>query len=298
MSRREVRHDSPAFWFGVRVMPAAIATIFATILFVPSYWRFEPREFVEGFDVTLTACALAAAVLLIASGGRGFTAWLRAWRRTRVWMRTAEPLTLASSRLGAGSASARHAIPAFAIDAETPIMALVGVVRPRLFVARGLLGALTEEELEASVAHEIGHSRAWDNLKRLAMRAAPDLLAPTAVARTIERQWASAAEHVADRMSGDATPATRCALASALVKVARLTPPSPVLAEPISTLIGGGEIASRVHNLLADCPPALAARRSHAWLGLATLLAILAVSYDPLLHLVHDATEVLVHTLP
>ena len=43
-------------------------------------------------------------------------------------------------------------------------------------------------------------------------------------ARAIERRWAAAAEHVADRSAGDSGGA-RCALASALVKVARLTPP-------------------------------------------------------------------------
>src|ERR1019366_10566357 len=120
------------------------------------------------------------------------------------------------------------------------LMALVGVLRPRLFVARRLLDALTAEELAASVAHEAGHRRAWDNLKRLAMRAAPDLLAITGIARGIERRWASASDHAADRRAAGDGP-TRCALASALVKVARLTPPMTPLAEPISTLVDGGE---------------------------------------------------------
>ncbi len=288
IARREPRTDSPAFWFGLRVLPAAVAAAFVSTVFVPSYWRYEPREFVEGFDVTLTMSALAALVLLGAGAARGVSAWARASRRIRLWMRTSRPIDLGAAGL-----------PAFAIDAQAPIMALVGVWRPRLLVTRGLIDALTDEELAASVAHELGHSRAWDNLKRLAMRAAPDLLAPTAAARAIERRWASAAEHAADRMCGHATPTVRCALASALVKVARLTPPEPMIAEPISTLIGGGEIASRVRVLLDDgVATPVRRRRPLRWLCAAMALAAIAASYGPLLRTVHELTEVLVYALP
>ena len=80
-------------------------------------------------------------------------------------MRAGRPLALADTSM-----------PAYAIDTDAPVMALVGVLRPRLLITRPVLEALTDEELRASVAHELGHWRAWDNLKRLAMRAAPDLL--------------------------------------------------------------------------------------------------------------------------
>lgn len=43
-----------------------------------------------------------------------------------------------------------------------------GILRPRLLITRPVLDALTDEELRACVAHELGHSRGWDNLKRLA----------------------------------------------------------------------------------------------------------------------------------
>ena len=82
-------------------------------------------------------------------------------------------------------------------------MALVGVLRPRLLITRPVLEALTDEELSASVAHELSHWRAWDNLKRLAMRAAPDILFATSAARALERRWAAASEHAADRGAGD-----------------------------------------------------------------------------------------------
>ena len=94
---------------------------------MPSYWKYEPRDFVEGFDVTLTALALGAAALLITAVVARRARVARAARRTRVWMRSARPIAFA----GTG-------IPASEIDVDTPLMALVGVLRPRLLVTRGL----------------------------------------------------------------------------------------------------------------------------------------------------------------
>jgi len=288
IARRRPRTTSPAFWFALRILPATSAAVFAAIVFVPSYWRYEPRDFVEGFDVSLTMLALAALALLGAGLARGVSAWTRAKERSRRWMRTAQPIDLGTAPL-----------PAFVVDTPAPMMALVGVWRPHVIVSRRLIEVLTDEELAASVAHELGHHRASDNIKRLAMGAAPDLLAPMSIARVIERRWASAAEHAADRMNGVTTAAVRCALASALVKVARLTPPEPTLAEPISTLIGGGEIASRVHVLLDD--RIVSPVRPHGprpWLIGAIAIAAFAAAYAPLLRAVHELTEVLVQTLP
>jgi Zn-dependent protease with chaperone function len=187
-------------------------------------------------------------------------------------------------------------VPTFAIDTDAPVMALVGVLRPRLLITRPVLDALTGEELRAACAHEVGHWRAFDNLKRLAMRAAPDLLSATTAARAIERRWVAASEHAADRVAGDSGRA-RCALASALVKVARLTPPATSIAEPISALVDGGDITSRVHRLLDDAPAA-EPRRAARWLALAIPAAALAITYSPILRIVHGVTEVLVNGLP
>jgi hypothetical protein len=290
-SRRDLRSESPAFWFVMRLLPASAAFAFMAAVFVPSYWRYEPRETTEGFDVALTFCAVIALAMMGSAGARALAAWRRASDRARAWMATSRPLAIA----GAG-------VPAFEVDVDTPIMALVGVWQPRLLVTRGLIDALTPEELAASVAHELGHSRAWDNLKRLAMCAAPDFLS-AATARRFERRWASAAEHAADHLNGDNSAAARCALASALVKVARLTPVQPLIAEPISTLVGGGEIASRVRRLLEDrtSPPSRKGESRRVWVaGAAGAIAAgtAGAAYGPLLRVVHHATEVLVHFLP
>ena len=287
---------SAGTWLWLRLAPSVSATAFVGAVFLPSYWKYEPRDVAEGFDVMVLVCAAAALAAGTAGLVRGASAWHRASRRARGWMRSARPLALPGTD-----------IPGFEVEAEAPLMALVGVVQPRLLVTRGLIAALTPEELAASVAHEVGHSRGRDNFKRLAMRAAPDVFAATCGVRMIdsafhalEQRWAAASEHRADRLASEHDATLRCALASALVKVARLTPALPrPTAEPISTLVGGGEIASRVRRLLDDRNAPPAARSSTARLLAAGVsLAAAAVLYAPLLHRVHDLTEFLVRSLP
>jgi Zn-dependent protease with chaperone function len=192
------------------------------------------------------------------------------------------------------------------------MLALVGIVHPRLLITRSVVAALTPAELAASLAHEMEHSSSWDNLKRLLIRASPDLLAWTATARTIERRWAAASEHNADRRAAADGPAARCALASALVKIARMmtlaaSTPTKGKAEsfwgrrgePICTLVDGGDITTRVERLLADAAPASDRRLTTTAVGVGIAGAIACTTvYAPLLRIVHTATEILVNSLP
>ena len=284
LARRE-RPASPEHWLALRLAPAVLSIAFVAIVFLPSYWRFEPRENVEGFDLTLTTLAVLAISVIASAVARGVAAWRSAARRTEQWMRVSRPLTLAGT-----------AMPVFAVDADAPVMALVGVLRPRLLITRPVLDALTDEELGAGVAHELGHWRAWDNLKRLAMRAAPDMWFATGAARCLERRWAAASEHAADRSAGG-SERERCALASALVKVARLTPPQVRIEGPISALVDGGDITARVRRLLDDSP-CDAGRRPRRWLPTAVAAPFLVLAYVPLLRLIHAVTELVVYSLP
>lgn len=278
---------SPGPWLTLRLLPAALSIAFVAVVFLPSYWKYEPREFAEGFDAALAALALLALAIIGTAIARGVSAQRCAARRTEHWLRASGALTLPGTSM-----------PACVIDTDTdaPGMALVGVLRPRLLITRPVLDALTEEELQAGVAHELGHRRAGDNLKRLAMRAAPDLLSGTPAAHALERRWAAASEHMADRGACGSSRA-RCALASALVKVARLTPPASAITEPVSALVEGGDITARVQRLLEDRPSAAGSRTIRS-VALAMAAAAAGLGYAPLLRLVHDVTEIVVHALP
>ena len=76
-------------------------------------------------------------------------------------------------------------VPAERIDSPFPIVALVGVLRPRLFVAATVLDSCTRQELQTVIAHEMAHARTLDNLRRLLLIAVPD---PLAWLLTLERQ--------------------------------------------------------------------------------------------------------------
>jgi Zn-dependent protease with chaperone function len=289
VARRALRDERPrtaGSWLAIRCLPAAASFVFVAALFVPSYLRFEPRQTLEGFDVTLTLCAAGSLAIALSAGVRGFGAWRRNRRQVSVWMRGARPLVQAD-----------RSLPTYTIGAApAPLIALVGFRSPRVLVSDRLVAALTGSELDAALAHETFHARSRDNLKRLLMRLLPDALAGTATAAAIEQRWASAAERAADggATSGDA--GARCALASALVKVARLMPVGPAQLDPISTLVGGDDLSARVESLLAE-PRAIVSPRRPVWIG-AAAIAGAAIAYAPLLHAVHELTEVLVNSLP
>ena len=111
----------------------------------------------------------------------------------------------------------------FQIPHAFPIVAVVGILHPRLFVAEQVLLTLTPEELAATVAHEYGHLQARDNLKRGLLRACRDaLLIP--VGDAVEKSWSAAAESAADEYAAEISADVALNLASALVKIARMVP--------------------------------------------------------------------------
>jgi hypothetical protein len=286
----------------LRLLPAAASIVFVGGVFVPSFWTLEPRDFDEAFGITTTAFAVAAVALLATAAWRGAAALRDAGERSRAWLQHAKPMALAGAPA-----------PAYCLDARIAAMTLVGVIRPKLLVTRRLIEALTAEELRAAIEHEAGHLSAWDNLKRLAMRATPDALSllPGTNGR-LEHGWALAAEQAADARAARDSRAG-LALASALVKVARMRPasiptrlrrggpegdrPLGVLASP---LIGGEAIASRVERLMngSQNRPLPPAGHLTCWLGGAGTLLALAAGYAPLLQAVHRISEVAVHALP
>lgn len=100
-----------------------------------------------------------------------------------------------------------------------PVACLAGVRRPDIFLSVGMLEALTPEELESLVAHELAHERHLDNL--LAWLDAI-LLRAFAFLPPLHRAWRESLaerEEAADVIAATATGQPRV-LAEALVKVA------------------------------------------------------------------------------
>jgi Zn-dependent protease with chaperone function len=202
--------------------------------------------------------------------------------------------------VGARSLVLAHApAPVLAVRLEFPAVSLVGTRRPWLFVAEPALSALTPDELTVVLAHEGAHVRARDNLKALLVEAA---VVPFGLGDEIARDWMQAAEEDADERAVGGSADRALALASALVKVARLTPAGASLALAGTTLHRGEGLALRVNRLLAGPGSTRSAGGSISREQHLTLLAlgVLAVvgSLPFALPAVHRALETVVRALP
>lgn len=276
LSRAAARRGTSAA-LALRLLPALGATLAALALVVPAFIAYEPIRADETPGAVAVSLA-SAGLLLVASVLRRA---LRTWRATRrvldEWERSAQPFAMPSVPA-----------PTYRIADPFPVVAVVGVIRPRLFVARSVLHALTPGELEAVLQHEAAHVRARDNVKRWLLSCAPSLGWRRA-ARGLERAWENAAEHEADRGTRGALD-----LASALVKTARLVPPGAQLRVPAAAFHGGGDVASRVQHLVADRTATSAPRFALGTVLLAAAGAVLAAAplFWPTVHL---WTEALIH---
>ncbi len=130
------------------------------------------------------------------------------------------------------------------------MISLAGLLRPRVFVASPVIEAFTSDEMDVSLAHEVAHHDARDNLKRMLVACSPDLLGIWPSGRALERRWRAAVEFAADdgAVGGDESRAV--ALASALIKVARLSPAAP--AAGASSAFYDGTLLCRAHRPAAD----------------------------------------------
>src|SRR6185436_14514476 len=126
---------------------------------------------------------------------------------------------------------------------------------------------------------------AHDNLKRLLIRACPDVLGAV---RALDRAWSEAAEEAADARASLVDASTRFNLAGALIHVARLAVPrTPPLA---SAYYLGGSIETRVRRLLTDPPsdPVRSRWTGIVWPAVAMLFVAAVIATAPALHAVME----------
>jgi beta-lactamase regulating signal transducer with metallopeptidase domain len=136
------------------------------------------------------------------------------------------------------------------VDTPYPVAAVTGLFRPRLLLSTRLLDECTAGELDAIVRHERAHVRRGDNIARAAILFLPNPLAFTSAGREMQQAWAAAAEEAADdAAAGDAAEA-RTALASALVRVAKMASAPVPDWMPALTFYEGTNLENRVRRLL------------------------------------------------
>jgi Zn-dependent protease with chaperone function len=227
----------------LRLLPALGAAFVVLAVCLPSYLWLEPDAPTERVGYGCLAVALLGSAMWGVSLARGLLAVAGSRRFLRRCRRAGHPV-----RLPGDTAEA------WIVDGAAPLLALGGIVRPRLIVSRRVRSALPPEQLEAALRHERAHWTSRDNLKRLCILLAPGILPFAGSSRTLERGWSKFTEWAADDRAVAGNARRSCALAAALVRVARIAADAPL--SPLeSTLLGDpDQLAARVDRLLCAAP--------------------------------------------
>ena len=268
-----------------RLAPAGAGAMLALVLGA-AFARFEPRDTTEDPGLLLAAGAavtLGLAAHALTRAGRAARAGIECARLVRVCGR---PLIHSDGT------------PLWVVETDYPVAAVTGVVRTRLVVSTRILRECTPVEIDAVLEHERAHVRRRDNLVRAAMLALPNPLSLTRAGREMQAQWSAAAEESADDHAAGQAPGARTALASALVRVARMArTPAPAWM-PGLAFYEGTNLERRVRRLLE--PRGLATRmppRAVAALAL-TVGAVGFALTEAAARQVHAWMEIAVHLVP
>jgi hypothetical protein len=269
--------DRDGVLFARGIAPAAVAAIGAFGVALPAFLLFEPRHENERVGMLLLGAAALGAAQLVRMAARAGRMLYLSRALTRRWTATAAPLHRSP-----------WGMPAFAIDADFPVVAVAGLLRPRLFVDRRVLDTCSDAEVEAIAAHERAHVRHRDNVRRLIIGACEGPLSAAAAS------WRQAAEHAADACAADSAR-RGLDLASALLKLARLAGTRSLEGAAVSTVHDGASLETRIRRLVDRSGAGAPATRSSP-LPLVTLaIAGAALASVPgLLDNVHRLLETLV----
>ena len=285
--------------FVMRMGPPVIAIVAIAVFMIPSYLIYEPHTTDEFVSVKLGALAALSAIGVGLAISRGIRSWLATRSLLRDWMASATPIELASIE-----------VPTFVLQHSFPIIAVVGAIRPRLFIANHVLESLSEEELAAAIAHEYGHLAAGDNFKRTVMRVSRAALLLIPCGRSLDRAWSEASESAADEYAAQQSSLVALNLASALLRIARMIPKGQRHAMPaaVSAFLnedaGGVKVrVKRLVELAASDPRLLVSNASLVrfvpWLvlGLIVVIGVTIESRPQVLASVHHFVEQVVVVL-
>jgi Zn-dependent protease with chaperone function len=239
--------------FGVRVLPCVLGAGAVLFFCVPSYLWLEPQSTSERMGwVCLTLALLGAA------------GWLGSFARVARALAASVRFRRACQEAGCTILLLDESSTAVIVNKDGPLLALVGLFRPRLIISDALVRSLSLEELQVALLHENAHRDSRDNLKRLALLLAPAPIPFFRVFSSLEHSWAKLSEWAADdeAVRGDSERAL--SLATALLRVARMMGTAPRLSFLHTSLCAGDhDLSARVDRLLALQPaPAKALSRT------------------------------------
>jgi hypothetical protein len=283
-SQRITPRAAARFLLILRLFPPVAAFVLVAGLCVPSYLWLEPAGATENVGLWCLAAAVLSLTVWGISLARGARAVVGSFRYIRQCQQIGHE---------AGEA-------VWVVESSGPVLGLAGIIHPRLVMSRALVNALSKDQLAAALRHERAHGVSRDNLKRLLILLAPDVLPFVRGFGPLERGWAKFTEWSADDRAVAGNSRRSLALAAALVRVARMNPApqsSPLVA---SLLADGGDLSARVDRLLsmsATPQPKGGKRMPFLAAGAMVMLAVglMVTALEPsTFHSVHELLEHLV----
>lgn len=261
-----------------RLLPAAGSATLVLTVVLPAFLLYEPRHAHDQPGPLLVISALFTLFVLLDGVRRGW----RAWWATRTLLRSSQP---PPAQPAGGSSEVT------VLNVKEPLVGVVGGWKQRVVAAPCVAAACDHEEFRQVLAHEAAHMDSRDNLKLLMLLTMPDALAWFATGKALTEHWRAVTELEADERASGTDPRKRVALASALIKVARLSIASgrPRRASRVGSHLSGLE--HRVRRLLA---PSAAMHRSFPARRLVTCALLVPLLAVPLYASVHRLIEVLV----
>lgn len=225
--------------FVLRLLPLALATLSVAGLCIPSYLWLEPAATGERVGWVCAALGLLGTITWFLSILRAAEALLASRRHNRLCASAGQETIIP------GDPS-----PVVVIENEAPLLVMSGLLHPRLLISRGVLAALSAEELDVALRHEHAHRTSRDNSKRLLFLLAPDLFPFIPTLRTLERNWSKFTEWAADDQATARDSVRALSLAAALVQVARMGAGPRLPALSTRLLAADLDLSARIARLL------------------------------------------------
>ncbi len=278
--------------FGLRAFPVGAALVFVLAFMLPAYLLFEPEVSGETVSAKLAIISLVCLIGIGIASFRVFRTWLATQQLTADWLKHSQPIALDEV-----------SIPVYRMQHPFPVVAVVGMLRPRMFVAEQIFESLSASEFRAAIAHEYGHLTAHDNFKRAFLRFCRDILI-FPIGKDLDRAWSDNTEAAADEYAASVGGNSMALdLAEALIKVARIVPENTRPAMPLASLMMGsneGDLKRRIRRLLELSERAGAVKKislfksqTSFWLCLILSLSVVIflASNEDLLFSVHSVSE-------
>jgi hypothetical protein len=249
--------------FALRVLSVVLGSVVLLGFCVPSYLWFEPQGIPE-----------RAGLACITLAGFGAAAWILSFTRAARAIFVSKQCNCMWRRAGRKARLPGEDSNAVIVERGVPLLALAGVLRPRLIISEGVLRALTPEELTVALDHENAHRGSRDNLKRLLLLLAPDPLPFIPSFSLLDRAWMKLSEWAADDEAVQGDSRRALTLAEALLRVARIGAEPRLTFLHTSLVAADHDLSARVDRLLSLEPARFESRPREGFLAGGAILLV------------------------